>query len=113
MLHGERNAGEQAAALVYDELHRIASGQMRRERPGHTLQTTAVVNEAYMRLVGAGSLEIQNRGHFFAIASQQMRRILVDYARASHAQRRGGGAVAAQVDIDRIALAGEQQSVDM
>ena len=109
MRKGDRNAGEQAVELVYRELHRIASGQMRRERPGHTLQTTALVNEAYMRLIGAGSLEIQNRGHFFAVASQQMRRILVDHARATGAQRRGGGA--AKIDIDQIQVAVGEQGI--
>jgi RNA polymerase sigma factor (TIGR02999 family) len=111
MQQGDRRAAEEAAALVYGELHRIAAGQMRRERPGHTLQTTALVNEAYVRLVGSGSLEIQNRGHFFAVASQQMRRILVDHARASHAQRRGGGA--AQVDLDKVQLGGGEQKIDV
>ena len=62
------------------------------ERPGHLLQTTALIHEAYARLVGSRKLEIQSRGHFFAIASQQMRRVLVDYARQRNAQRRGGGA---------------------
>ena len=73
-------AGEQAVALVNDELHRIAARELRGERPDHLLQTTALIHEAYARLVGSEALEIQSRGHFFAIASQQMRRILVDYA---------------------------------
>src|SRR5579863_5187102 len=93
MHSGDPKAGEQAASLVYDELHRLASREMRRERPGHTLQTTALIHEAYLKLVGAQSLQIQNRAHFFAIASQQMRRILVDHARATGAQRRGAGAI--------------------
>src|SRR5215469_15877424 len=93
MQQGDSSAGDQALAAVYEELHRIAVREMRGERPGHTLQATALINEAYVRLVAAGSLEIQNRGHFFAIASQQMRRILVDYARAAKSQRRGGRAV--------------------
>src|SRR5579875_2932995 len=93
MQRGDHAAGEKAASLVYGELHRIASRELRGERPGHLLQTTALIHEAYARLIQAGSLEIQNRGHFFAVASQQMRRILVDYARARDSQRRGGGAV--------------------
>jgi RNA polymerase sigma factor (TIGR02999 family) len=111
MRHGDQEASEAAVNLVYTELHRIAAGQMRRERPGHTLQTTALVHEAYVKLIGAESLEIQNRGHFFAVASQQMRRILVDHARAGQAQRRGGGA--ARVDLDQVQLGTETQSIDV
>jgi len=111
MRHGDRGAGEAAVELVYGELHRIASGQMRRERPGHTLQTTALVHEAYIRLIGSESLEIQSRGHFFAVASQQMRRILVDHARADQAQRRGGGA--AKVELDQVQLGTETESIDV
>jgi len=111
MSHGDSHAGEEAIQLVYGELHRIASGHMRRERPGHTLQTTALVHEAYVRLVGSKSLEVQNRGHFFAVASQQMRRILVDHARSAQAQRRGGGAD--NVDFDQVQIAGEKQGVDV
>ncbi len=109
MQGGDKQAGEQAVELVYGELHRIASREMRREQPGHTLQTTALIHEAYLRLIGAESLEIQSRGHFFAIASQQMRRILVDSARSSGAQRRGAGAV--HVDLDAIQIgAGDPDS---
>src|SRR5579871_1284318 len=111
MRHGDQDAGEAAVDLVYGELHRIASGQMRHERPGHTLQTTALVHEAYLRLIGSDSLEIQNRGHFFAVASQQMRRILVDHARATQVQRRGGGA--AQVALDQVQLGSETQSINV
>ncbi len=113
MRHGDRDASEKAVDLVYGELHRIAAGQMRREPRGHTLQTTALVHEAYIRLIGSDteSLEIQNRGHFFAVASQQMRRILVDHARASQAQRRGGGAV--EVGLDQVQLGSETQSIDV
>lgn len=99
---GDPEAGEQAASLVYDELHRLASREMRRERPGHTLQTTALIHEAYLKLVGPQSLQVQNRAHFFAIASQQMRRILVDHARATGAQRRGAGAI--HIDAEGIPI---------
>jgi RNA polymerase sigma factor (TIGR02999 family) len=75
---------------------------MRRERPGHTLQTTALIHEAYLKLVGPQSLQVQNRAHFFAIASQQMRRILVDHARATGAQRRGAGAI--HIDAEGIPI---------
>ncbi len=90
---GDRKASEKAVGLVYDELHRIAAKALRRERPDHLLQTTALIHEAYIHLVGGQPLEIESRGHFFAIASQQMRRILIDYARARSAQRRGSGSV--------------------
>jgi RNA polymerase sigma-70 factor (ECF subfamily) len=111
MQKGDRQAGEQAASLIYGELHRIAAGAMRHEREGHTLQTTALVNEAYMRLSGSAALEIQSRAHFFALASQQMRRILVDYARAESAQRRGGRAV--RIDLDEVQAATEIRGVDL
>jgi RNA polymerase sigma factor (TIGR02999 family) len=110
MQHGDRQAGEEAVGAVYSELHRIASREMRREGPGHALQATALVNEAYLRLVGAGPLEIQNRQHFFAIASRQMRRILVDYARTSNAQRRGGGAT--EICLDKVQLGGGAPNLD-
>jgi RNA polymerase sigma factor (TIGR02999 family) len=110
MRQGDRDAGDQALSQVYDELRRIASREMRREDPGHTLQTTALINEAYLRFVNAGSLQIENRGHFFAIASQQMRRILVDHARALRTQKRDGGA---RVEIEKIQLAGQGRNVDV
>jgi RNA polymerase sigma-70 factor, ECF subfamily len=97
---GDRNAGEQAVSLVYEELHRLAGREMRREQGGHTLQTTALIHEAYLKLTGSGNLHVESRGHFFAIASQQMRRILVDHARASGAQKRGAGAV--HLDADSL-----------
>jgi RNA polymerase sigma-70 factor, ECF subfamily len=98
MQRGDREASEKAAALVYDELRRIASRQLHRERPGHTLITAGLVNEAYLRLSGGEPFPVLNRGHFFAIASQQMRRILVDHARAKNAERRGGAAVSVGLD---------------
>jgi RNA polymerase sigma factor (TIGR02999 family) len=111
MGQGDREAADQAAGLVYGELHRIASRQMRPEHPGHLLQTTALINEAYVRLAGSGPLEFQNRGHFFSIASRQMRRILVDYARAENAAIRGGGAI--KVDLEAVRLPAEGQSIDV
>jgi RNA polymerase sigma factor (TIGR02999 family) len=105
MQHGDRDSAEKAVALVYGELHRIASLALRDERPGHILQTTALIHEAYTRLIGSKSLEIQNRSHFFAVASQQMRRVLVDHARARNAQRRGGGAI-------NVGLEGVQAGID-
>lgn len=103
MQRGDHHAGEQAVGLVYRELRRIASRQLRREGPGHTLVPTALIHEAYLRLSSGRPFEIQNRGHFFAIASQQMRRILVDHARGKNAGRRGGGSVQVSLDEARIA----------
>ena len=105
MQRGDHRAGEQAVGLVYQELHRIASRHLRREGPGHTLVTTALIHEAYLRLSSGRPFEIQNRGHFFAIASQQMRRILVDHARGKNADRRGGHAVQVSLDEARVASA--------
>ena len=90
---GDQAALDELVPLVHDELRRIARGYMRRERGGHTLQTTALVNEAYLRLVDQRGARWQNRAHFFAIAAQLMRRILVDYARRRTYQKRGGGAL--------------------
>ena len=111
MQEGDLEARDQAVALVYNELHRIAAREMHRERDGHTLQTTALIHEAYLRLSGSRDLEIQNRGHFFAIASQQMRRVLVDYARASGAQRRGAGA--RHVDLDTVRVGGRDRDAEL
>jgi RNA polymerase sigma-70 factor, ECF subfamily len=87
---GDRAALDRLTPIVYDELRRLASRYMRGERPGHSLQTTALVNEAYMRLVDYKSMHWQNRAHFFAVSSQLMRRILVEHARR-HNLKRGGG----------------------
>jgi RNA polymerase sigma factor (TIGR02999 family) len=111
MQRGDHRAGEKAVALVYSELHRIASRELRGERPDHLLQTTALIHEAYTRLIGSEALEIQNRIHFFAVASQQMRRILIDYARARNAQRRGGGAVS--LGLDEVQAGINPRSVDL
>ncbi|MBI1762564.1 MAG: sigma-70 family RNA polymerase sigma factor [Acidobacteria bacterium] len=91
---GDQAALEQLIPLVHDELHRLAKRYMRRERgqrAARTLQTTALVNEAYLRLIDARRVQWQNRAHFFAIAARLMRQILVDYARAQHYAKRGGG----------------------
>jgi len=89
---GDAGAFEQLVPLVYGELHRLARRYMAQERPGHTLQTTALVNEAYLRLVDSTHASWQNRTQFFAICAQVMRRILVDWARARQAAKRGGEA---------------------
>jgi RNA polymerase sigma factor (TIGR02999 family) len=88
---GDRTALDRLVPLVHAELRRIASRYMRRERGGHTLQTTALVNEAYVRLVGAQGVDWQNRAHFFGITARVMRRVLVDIARERGYRKRGGG----------------------
>src|ERR1700745_1397626 len=91
-IRGEQAALEKLVPLVYAELRRIAHRYMNRERRGHTLQTTALVNEAYVRLIDASQVRWQDRAHFFAISAQLMRRILVDFARSRGYLKRGGGA---------------------
>jgi RNA polymerase sigma factor (TIGR02999 family) len=88
---GNKEAESKLIPLVYDELHRLARRHMRRERTDHTLQATALVNEAYLKLVGQRSVHWQSRAHFFAIAAQTMRRILIDHARGHVREKRGGG----------------------
>ena len=88
---GDRAAGDELMAAVYDELHRQAARAMGRETPEHTLQATALVSEAYLRLIDQRRVQWRNRAHFFGVAAQLMRRILVDHARTRHAAKRGGG----------------------
>ena len=88
-----QEAANQLMELVYGELHRIASREMRRERREHTLQTTALVNEMYLRLCGSAPVGWQDRAHFFAVAAQQLRRVLVDHARRARSGKRGGGQI--------------------
>ena len=95
---GNQAALDRLMPLVYAELRRLARARLRRERPGHLLQTTALVNEAYLRLVDQRHVRWQNRAHFFAIAAQLMRRILVDHARRKGAAKRGGG-------VEQVSLA--------
>jgi RNA polymerase sigma-70 factor, ECF subfamily len=96
--HGDEAAIDKLMPLVYDELHRMARRYMSNEKPGHTLQTTALVNEAYLRLVDASGANWQNRTHFFAVSAQVMRRILVDWARSRHAAKRGNDVPALELD---------------
>jgi RNA polymerase sigma factor (TIGR02999 family) len=105
---GDQAALEQLIPLVYDELRRLASGYLCGERPGHTLQTTALINEAFLRLIEWKNVEWQNRAHFFGVAAQLMRRILVDYARSRHYLKRGGAAH--QVSLDEAAIVAEEVS---
>ena len=88
---GDEAARDELMSVVYQELHRLAHNHMRRESPGHTLQTSALVNEAFLRLIDQKNVKWQNRAHFFGIAAQMMRRILVDYARGRRYAKRGGG----------------------
>jgi len=96
--HGDKEALDKLTPLVYDELRRIAHRYVRRERDGHTLETTALVNEAYLRLVGQQKIEWQNRAHFFGVMAQVMRHILIDHARRRHYAKRGGEAVHVSLD---------------
>jgi len=105
---GDRSALDKLLPLVHAELRRIARRQMSQERPGHTLQATALVNEAYLKLAGQQGFEWQNRAHFFAVAAQVMRHILIDHARAHTRDKRGGGAI--QVSLDEAAVLAEDQA---
>ena len=96
--NGDQAALDRLTPVVYDELRRMARRYMRREREGHTLQTTALVNEAYLRLVDVTHVSWQDRAHFFAVSAQMMRRILVDAARARASSKRGGLAVRAELE---------------
>jgi len=95
---GDQAALDQLLPLVYGELRRLAGSYLRRERSNHTLQSTALVHEAFMRMVNQHDVQWKNRAHFFAIAAQMIRRILVDYARSQHAEKRGSGAVKLALD---------------
>ncbi len=109
---GDRDALDALLPLVYTELHRQASRYLRRERPDHTLQTTALIHEAYMKLVDQREVNWQNRTHFFGIAAQMMRRILVDYARERHRAKRGG--IAEDLPLEAAALVvSEERSIDL
>jgi RNA polymerase sigma factor (TIGR02999 family) len=99
--NGDQSALEKLLPLVERELHRLAHSYMRRESPDHTLQTTALVNEAYLRLIDQKKTRWQNRAHFFGIAAKIMRRILLNWARDQQRQKRGGGAI--QVSLSEVA----------
>jgi RNA polymerase sigma factor (TIGR02999 family) len=108
---GDQAALEELTPLVYDELHRLAHYYMGRERPGHTLQTTALVNEAFTRLIDWKNVRWQSRAHFFGVSAQLMRRILVDFARSRGYRKRGGGARA--VALDETALVSDEKGADL
>jgi RNA polymerase sigma factor (TIGR02999 family) len=109
--NGDQAARDQLMPLVYNELHRLAHQYMNRERPGHTLQTSALVNEAFLRLVDQRDVHWQNRAHFFGIAAQMMRRILVDYARNRQYAKRGGNA--RQVSLDEAVIVSKERAADV
>jgi RNA polymerase sigma factor (TIGR02999 family) len=108
---GDQAALEKLMPLVYAELHRLAKRYMRREYAGHTLQTSALVNEAYLRLIDAHGVRWENRAHFFAVSAQIMRRILVDFARAKRNLKRGGGAQ--QVTLDEGLVLSPERGADL
>jgi len=108
---GDESALEKLVPQVYQELRRLAKRQMRGEHPDHTLQTTALINEAYLRLVDLRNIQWQNRAHFFALCARLMRRILVDFARSRHYAKRGGGAH--PVSLDRSLVVSPAHSTDL
>jgi RNA polymerase sigma factor (TIGR02999 family) len=108
---GDDAALAELTPLVYEELRRVAHHYLGGQRSDHTLQTTALVNEAYLRLADQTSPQWQNRAHFFAVAARAMRQILVSYARSQQAQKRGGGAF--KVDLDEAALVSPEQSQEI
>lgn len=108
---GNQEVVSELVPLLYDELRRLAAHYLRRERREHTLQATALVNEAYLRLVDQRDVQWKNRSHFFGIAAQQMRRILVDYARSHRSAKRGGGA--AKVSLENVMIVSSDNAGDV
>jgi RNA polymerase sigma factor (TIGR02999 family) len=108
---GDAQALEHLTAAVYDELRRVARGALARERPGHTLSSTALVHEAYLRLVDQRRVGFENRAHFFGAAAHIMRRVLVDHARAASAAKRGGGGVKVALEDDAASIPGLSDEV--
>ena len=109
--NGDHTALEKLTPLVYQELHRLAKAYMRGERAGHTLQTTGLVNEAYLRLMGSARLDWQNRAHFYAVAAKLMRHILVDFARSRDKLKRGGHWE--QVSLDEVLTITADRTVEL
>lgn len=108
---GNQGAFDSLFSIVYEELRRLASGYMRRERSDHTLQTTALVHEAYVRLAGHQKAIVENRLHFFAIAAKVMRQILIDHARTRGYAKRGGGA--AKLSLDEVAVISDERAAEL
>ena len=108
---GDSSALEQLTPVVYRELHRLAQHYIGQERPGHTLQATALVHEVYLRLVDVNRMHWRDRAHFFAVSAQLMRRILVEFARSRHREKRGGGA--ARVALDEALTVSAERGPDL
>ena len=108
---GDKSAFDKLFPLVHQELRRIAQRQMSHERPGHTLQATALVNEAYLKLAGNEGFEWRDRAHFYAVCAQVMRHVLIDHARAHARDKRGGGAL--QVSLNDAIALGEQRAEEL
>jgi RNA polymerase sigma-70 factor, ECF subfamily len=108
---GDETALDQLTPIVYQELRRLAHAHMRHERQGHTLQTSALINEAYIRLVDHKGMRWQNRAHFYGVAAQAMRRVLVDYARSRKSDKRGGGVQ--MVELNQAAALAQKQATDL
>jgi RNA polymerase sigma factor (TIGR02999 family) len=108
--NGDESAFDRLVPLVYQELRALAQRYLRQERPDHTLQPTALVNEAYVRLIDANRIQWHNRAHFLAVAAQTMRRILVEFARQRHRQKRGGDVVRVTIDEAEVA---QEKSADL
>jgi RNA polymerase sigma factor (TIGR02999 family) len=108
---GDQTALDRLMPLVYDELRKLAKRHMNRQRPGHTLQTTALVNEAYLRLIDSSQVQWQNRAHFFAVSAQLMRRILVDFARSQKSLKRG--AEARRITLDDSLEVSSERGADL
>ena len=108
--NGDRESEKQLMEAVYEELHRLAAGYMRRERQDHTLQASALVNEAYVRLIGNGPVSWESRAHFFVTAAQTMRRVLIDHARKHVAEKRGGAGMRIELDENIAAVTNGESS---
>ena len=109
--NGDKEALDRLTPFVYDELHRLAKYYMSGERAGHLLQTSALVNEAYLRLIDTSQVKWQNRAHFIATSAQMMRRILVDFARSRNYQKRGGGMI--QVSLGEAMIVSSEKEKDL
>jgi RNA polymerase sigma factor (TIGR02999 family) len=109
--NGDPGAFDRLMPVIYGELRRLAHNYMKRQPPGHTLQTSALVNEAYLRLAGQREVDWQNRAHFFAIAARIMRSLLIDHLRSRRFAKRGGGA--RRVSLDEVALISDQRSEEL
>jgi RNA polymerase sigma factor (TIGR02999 family) len=109
--NGDRESLDRLLPVIYDELRRVAANQLQRERSDHTLQATALVHEAYLRLLEQREVDWQNRAHFFSIAAEMMRRILVNYAHQRNAQKRGLGA--ARLSLDEAVSFSDEQDFDL